>query len=132
MIRKDNTRGFFFIQYAKDPQEFKTIVQKEIERVQRTQGFFSLDFEPNVIHFSALPWIDFISLSHARSYTFPDSCPKSSFRIMTIAEVGKRTMPVSIHVHHGLMDGFSCWRILKPFSRTDKSVKRQSSIAAFY
>jgi chloramphenicol O-acetyltransferase type A len=29
-----------------------------------------------VIHFSAIPWLDFTSLSHARSYTFPDSCPK--------------------------------------------------------
>jgi chloramphenicol O-acetyltransferase type A len=24
---------------------------------------------------------------------------------MTVSENGKRTMPMSIHVHHGLMDG---------------------------
>jgi chloramphenicol O-acetyltransferase type A len=58
-----------------------------------------------VIHFSAIPWLDFTSLSHARSYTFPDSCPKISFGKMKINENGKRTMPMSIHVHHGLVDG---------------------------
>jgi chloramphenicol O-acetyltransferase type A len=25
---------------------------------------------------------------------------------MTVSETGKRTMPMSIHVHHGLMDGY--------------------------
>lgn len=115
IMRNDNTFGFSLIQYAKDLSQFKSITQKEIERVQRTPGLFSHDFEPNVIHFSALPWIDFTSLSHARSFTFPDSCPKISFGKMTITEDGKRTMPISIHVHHGLMDGFHVGQFLTLF-----------------
>jgi chloramphenicol O-acetyltransferase type A len=78
----------------------------EIERIQNTTGLFTRTFsDDNVIHFSAVPWLDFTSLSHARSYTFPDSCPKISFGKMKINENGKRTMPMSIHVHHGLVDG---------------------------
>jgi chloramphenicol O-acetyltransferase type A len=49
--------------------------------------------------------LDFSSLSHARSHTFPDSCPKISFGKMTVAENGKRSIPMAVHVHHGLMDG---------------------------
>lgn len=115
IMRKDNTFGFSLIQYAKDLDAFKAITQKEIDRVQRTSGLFSREFEPNLIHFSALPWIDFTALSHARSFTFPDSCPKISFGKMTIAEDGKRTMSISIHVHHGLMDGFHVGQFLSLF-----------------
>ena len=58
-----------------------------------------------MIHFSAVPWVDFTGLSHARSYTFPDSCPKISFGKVTEKD-GIKSMSVSIHAHHGLMDGF--------------------------
>ena len=117
IMRADNTFGFSLIHYAKDLLEFKTIAQNEIDRVQRTPGLSSLEFEPNVIHFSALPWIEFTSLSHARNFTWPDSCPKISFGKMTVAEDGKRTMPVSIHVHHGLMDGFHVGAFLTLFQQ---------------
>jgi hypothetical protein len=59
----------------------------------------------NVIHFSAIPWLNFTSLSHARSYT--DSCPKISFGKMMTTDDGTKTMAMSIHVHHGLIDGYN-------------------------
>ena len=78
----------------------------EIERVRNTPGLFTREFtNDNIIHFSAIPWVSFTSLSHARSFTFPDSCPKISVGKMT-EENGKMTMPISVHVHHGLMDGY--------------------------
>lgn len=106
-IARDNgTFGFSLIQYDPNFDLFKENALTEIERIQSTTGIFTRTFEnDNVIHFSAIPWINFTSLSHARSYTFPDSCPKISFGKMTVSENGKRTMPMSIHVHHGLMDG---------------------------
>lgn len=104
--RKDGTFGFSLIKYHSDFNVFEQIAQTEIERIQNTKGLFTRTFdETNLIHFSAIPWLNFTSLSHARSYTFPDSCPKISFGKMTLSENGKRTMPMSIHVHHGLMDG---------------------------
>jgi len=105
--RKDGTFGFSLIEYDSDFAVFKGITATEIDRIQTTTGLFTRTFDDdNVIHFSAIPWLDFTSLSHARSYTFPDSCPKISFGKMKIADNGKRSMPMSVHVHHGLMDGF--------------------------
>lgn len=105
--REDGTFGFSLIEYNSDFTVFATNTSNEIERIQSTTGLFTRSFDDdNVIHFSAIPWLDFTSLSHARSYTFPDSCPKISFGKMKIADNGKRTMPMSVHVHHGLMDGF--------------------------
>jgi chloramphenicol O-acetyltransferase type A len=104
--RADGTFGFSLIHYDPDFDIFKETALQEIERIQSTTGIFTRTFEDdNLIHFSAIPWLNFTSLSHARSYTFPDSCPKISFGKTTISENGKRTMPMSVHVHHGLMDG---------------------------
>ena len=47
----------------------------------------------------------FSSISHARSFSYPDSCPKIAFGKMEERD-GRRSMPVSVHVHHALMDGF--------------------------
>ncbi|MFV8391320.1 CatA-like O-acetyltransferase [Flavobacterium sp. LB2P6] len=104
--REDGSFGFSLIEYNADFEIFTINALTEIDRIQNTTGLFTRTFtDDNVIHFSAIPWLDFTSLSHARSYTFPDSCPKISFGKMKISENGKRTMPMSIHVHHGLIDG---------------------------
>lgn len=104
--REDGTFGFSLIKYNPDFKIFEKNALTEIERVQNTTGLFTRSFnDDNVIHFSAIPWLNFTSLSHARSFTFPDSCPKISFGKMITFETGKRTIAMSVHVHHALMDG---------------------------
>jgi chloramphenicol O-acetyltransferase type A len=107
IMREDKTFGFSLIEYSPNFEVFAANAFKEIERIQNTSGLLTREFpNDNLIHFSAVPWINFASLSHARSYTFLDSCPKISFGKMMIANDGKRTMSMSIHAHHGLMDGY--------------------------
>lgn len=105
--RTDHSFGFSLMEYHSDLETFSKNALLEIERIQNTPGLFTRTFdEDNLIHFSAIPWVDFTSLSHARSYSFPDSCPKISFGKMMISENGKRTMSMAVHVHHALMDGY--------------------------
>lgn len=107
LTRDDNTFGFSYMQFHEDIAAFVAESQIEMERIRNTPGLFTRTFESdNLIHFSALPWVNFTSLSHARSFTFPDSCPKISVGKMTVDDKGNRSMPVSVHVHHGLMDGY--------------------------
>jgi chloramphenicol O-acetyltransferase type A len=116
IMRKDQTFGFSLVEYSPDFEVFASNTLKEIERIQTTTGLFTREFpNDNLIHFSAIPWVNFTSLSHARSTTFPDSCPKISFGKMTIGVDGKRTMSMSIHVHHGLMDGFQVGQFVDCF-----------------
>ena len=105
VMREDKTFGFSYMAYAENPIDFAQIVQTEIDRIQTTTGIFTREYPENLIHFSALPWINFTSLSHARSFTWPDSCPKISFGKMT-DQNGKKSIPLSVHVHHGLVDGY--------------------------
>jgi chloramphenicol O-acetyltransferase type A len=105
IFREDKTFGFSLIEYNENLTAFAEIAKREIERVKNTTGLITRDFEINLIHFSAVPWVDFTSYSHARSFSWLDSCPKISFGKM-VEENNKKTMAIAIHVHHGLMDGY--------------------------
>jgi chloramphenicol O-acetyltransferase type A len=114
ILREDKTFGFSYIEYSEDINVFSEITKTEIARIQNTTGLITREFPENLIHFSAVPWVNFTSYSHARSFTFPDSCPKISFGKM-MDENGKKTMNMSIHVHHGLMDGYHVGQFISCF-----------------
>ncbi|WP_160714203.1 chloramphenicol acetyltransferase [Chitinophaga solisilvae] len=115
--RPDGTFGFAYMDYHPDFQAFAAAAQEETNRVQQSTGLIPAVSGENVIHCSSLPWIDFTSISHARSFSFKDSCPKISFGKMTSTN-GIMTMPVSVHVHHALMDGYHVGRFLEVFQET--------------
>lgn len=103
--RPDGTFGFAYMDYFEDEKLFYEKALQEIENVKNTNSLLPAVSGENVIHFSAIPWLDFTSISHARSFSHPDSCPKISFG--KIAENNRvKEMPVSIHGHHALMDGY--------------------------
>jgi chloramphenicol O-acetyltransferase type A len=114
--RENGTFGFSYLDYFEDFIEFEKSAKIEIEKVRNSTGLIPAGSGENVVHFSSIPWIDFTSLSHARSFSFPDSCPKISFGKVTESG-GIRTMPVSIHVHHALMDGHDVGLFIEEFQR---------------
>lgn len=103
--RPDGTFGFGYMDYDKEDNIFFENAIKEIAQVRCSKDLIPAISGENVIHFSAIPWLNFTGLSHARSFSYPDSCPKVSFGRIT-EQNGVKTMPVSIHAHHGLVDGY--------------------------
>jgi chloramphenicol O-acetyltransferase type A len=112
--RPDGSFGFAYMDYKPSFDEFKIGAQRETESVQQSKGLIPAVAGGNVIHYSSIPWLNFTSLSHARSFSFPDSCPKISFGQMTMQGT-IRSMPVSIHVHHALMDGYHVGQFVDRF-----------------
>ncbi|NMM48270.1 chloramphenicol acetyltransferase [Marinigracilibium pacificum] len=105
VLRDDKTFGFSNIAYNDDFKVFNKMVNKEFERVKNSSG---LDVSKNtidVIHFSSIPWVKFTSISHARTFGTKDSCPKISVGKLTDIS-GEKVIPVSVHVHHALVDGY--------------------------
>ncbi|MFM2229066.1 MAG: hypothetical protein RL607_324 [Bacteroidota bacterium] len=112
IMRSDQTFGFSLIEFHPDITTFSSIAHQEINRIQETTGLLTRDFpHENLIHFSSIPWVDFQGLSHARGFSYPDSCPKISYGKM-IEENGKQSMAISVHVHHGLIDGIHVGQFL--------------------
>ncbi|SEW52071.1 chloramphenicol acetyltransferase [Chitinophaga arvensicola] len=114
--RPDGTFGFAYMDFYEDINAFESNSKAETDRVRAATGLVPSVSGQNVIHYSSLPWINFTAISHARSFSFQDSCPKISFGKMT--EKGdRRVMPVSVHVHHALMDGFDVAQFLEKFQQ---------------
>jgi chloramphenicol O-acetyltransferase type A len=118
--RPDGTFGFSYLSYKTDFHEFVENAKAEIEKVKNGTGLKPAVSGENVIHFSAIPWLDFSAISHARSFSFPDSCPKISFGKMTEFQ-GKWTMPISIHVHHALVDGYHVGLFVEKFQNSSNA-----------
>ena len=109
--RPDGTFGFSYIDYHDDFKQFSASATAEIEKIKQSTGLKPASSGDNVIHCSAMPWLNFKSLSHARSFSFKDSCPKFSFGQLR-DEQDKKFMAFSIHVNHALMDGFHVGQLI--------------------
>lgn len=101
--RENGTFGFSYIDFRRDFSDFVLVAKTEMDRVRNSEGLLPAVSGENVIHYSALPWLDFTSASHARKYSSPDSCPKITFGKLT-TDRKKRSMATAVHVHHALMD----------------------------
>ncbi|MBX0291270.1 chloramphenicol acetyltransferase [Hymenobacter sp. HSC-4F20] len=118
LTRPDTTFSFSFVPYAASLAEFGVGLAAEMEAVRQSSGLrlSPATARPDVIHFSAIPWVAFTGLTHARAFRHPDSIPKIS--------VGKARrqgeallLPVSVNVHHGLADGYHVGLFLAAFQR---------------
>ena len=116
ILREDKTFGFSHMRFEADLNSFNQVVKTEIERVKNTTGLFTTADIPNVIHFSALPWVDFSTITQASHSTFADSCPKLSIGKL-VDTGGKKTMSVALHVHHALVDGYHVGLFYEEFER---------------
>lgn len=112
--RPNGTFGFSYMEYFDTFVEFEQQAALEITRVQQGEGLELTSSNDNIIHYSSIPWIRFTSLSHARAFSFRDCIPKISFGKM-YASGDKKLMPVSIHAHHALMDGYDVGLLLDRF-----------------
>ncbi|HNO01881.1 MAG TPA: CatA-like O-acetyltransferase [Chitinophagales bacterium] len=66
--RPNGTFGFAYMDYFEDEKYFYEKALEEIENVKNTISLLPAVSSENVIHFSAIPWLDFTSISHARSF----------------------------------------------------------------
>jgi len=105
VLRDDKTFGYSRMIFDEDFKIFSQNVQAEIERVKAESGLDIMKGMVDVIHFTAIPWIKFTSISHARHFGAQDSMPKISTGKI-YKESGKIVMPFSVHVNHALVDGY--------------------------
>jgi chloramphenicol O-acetyltransferase type A len=113
ILNDDETFSFCYFDYFSDFSLFNEAAKNATHR-HKTE---SLEFDGrnndlNLIHYSVIPWISFSSFSHPRNYTTNDSIPKIVFGKYYEKE-GRTLMPISIEVHHALMDGLHLGKYLE-------------------
>jgi len=93
----------------------------------------------NIIHYSVIPWVKFTSFKHARKFDKNDSIPKIVLGKYQM-ENGKMNMPVSVEVHHSLMDGLHVGKYFDLFQKyldepnlyLEKNVERSENAEKFH
>ncbi len=118
VLRSDKTFGFTHFEFHVDFEAFAVAAEQSIQMTKQSSGlcFNEKNQRADSIHYTTSPWFGFSSLSHARDYKFKDSTPKIAFGKYKMVN-GHLMMPVSIHVHHGLMDAYHISLFLDNFQQ---------------
>jgi chloramphenicol O-acetyltransferase type A len=104
---------FAYLDYDEDFGRFHAAAKEAIARARASGGRMEArDDRTDLIHYSAVPWASFTSISHARNWGREDSVPKIVFGKVS-EQNGQRLMPVSVEVHHALVDGLHVGRYLE-------------------
>ncbi len=116
--RTDGTFSFIYVEYAETFAEFYQSFQKEIEAVNNSTGLRLNDDDVKISHvrYSVLPWISFTAIMHPTNFNSKDAVPRIVFGKYHVVD-NKKMMPVSVEVHHGMMDGYHIARYLEEFQK---------------
>ncbi|MFY9513122.1 MAG: CatA-like O-acetyltransferase [Rubrivivax sp.] len=115
VLREDESFSFAYLDHDSDFQRFATRGTAAIAAARDPQAGFDprLD-EAAVLHLTALPWLHFTSFSHARNWGREDSVPKLAFGRVDV-DGARHWLPMSVEVHHALMDGLHLGRYVEAF-----------------
>lgn len=92
-----------YFDYEQDFEKFMASAAHALDEA-RSSGEFKPTMKNDLIHFTVFPWVSFTSFSHARNWGREDSEPKIAFGKFK-EEHGRTLLPISVEVHHALMDG---------------------------
>jgi chloramphenicol O-acetyltransferase type A len=111
----DDSFGFADLAWCDDFARFAAQARPAIEAARTSRAAFEPELDDAArIHFTTLPWLHFTSFSHARNWGREDSVPKLAFG-RAEADGGHLWMPMSVEVHHALMDGLHVGRFVQAF-----------------
>jgi chloramphenicol O-acetyltransferase type A len=105
---------YAYFDYHRDFETFVSEMGKNVEDVLTGSGELKPTMRDDVIYHTTLPWISFTSFAHARNKGRGDSIPRIVFG--KFSRQGDRLlMPLSVEVHHALMDGLHVGKFLAGF-----------------
>jgi chloramphenicol O-acetyltransferase type A len=129
-VLRDDGESFFFAD-LEHGGDFVTFAAKARAAIDAARTMHA-PFEPRPddiarVYFTSLPWLHFTSFSHARNWrkdaADDDSIPR--FALGRAEPDGERLwMPLSIEVHHALMDGVHVGRFVQGFEAALREPER--------
>lgn len=110
LLLADESFTFVYFDFTEDFNAFHESSVAIVERARvEPPPLNSHEERDDLIYHSVIPWVSFTSISHARDSRRQSGIPKIAFG--KYRDVGGRVlMPVSVEVHHALMDGLHVGR----------------------
>ena len=100
----DDLFGYLNIDYEPDFTRFYRRAGEMIDTASRQPNLTGGGDRNDLLYITTIPWISFTSLVHPIHIHPADSIPRISWGKYR-EENGRVKLPVSVQVHHGLMDG---------------------------
>ena len=105
--------GLAYFQYNSDFATFYEGASRAVADALEKGGGLKLEkTDDDRLHFTTIPWVSFTSFSHARNWKREDSATKIAFGKFS-KDDNRTWLPISIEVHHALMDGLHVGRFLE-------------------
>ncbi|MBL4649330.1 MAG: hypothetical protein JKY03_06320 [Aureispira sp.] len=111
ILQEDQNFIYGTLDYYEKLEDFIYKSQTAIDLQKKEKGFVP-HTEPNVVYVSSLPWVSFTGFQHARKFDVEDSIPRFVFG-KYFKEGEQIKMPLSVEVHHALVDGFHVGRLFE-------------------
>jgi chloramphenicol O-acetyltransferase type A len=103
--------AYAYFDYQRDFAKFHQDAGTAVENLRASNGPLKPTMRDDVIYFTTLPWFSFTSFAHARNKGRGESIPRIVFGKFTQAD-DRLLLPISVEVHHALMDGLHVGRFL--------------------
>lgn len=112
VLAENDLFAFCTFEYTENCSAF---VRSAVEVMDRARRDPSIEDEPgrdDLLFMTAIPWVSFTSMMHPVPLSPADSIPRIAWGRYR-AEAGRLPMPLSVHAHHGLMDGLHAGRFFE-------------------
>jgi chloramphenicol O-acetyltransferase type A len=109
--RPNESFAYTYFDYHDDFEAFMAEAGSAVDSTRTDCGPLKPTMRDDVIYFTVLPWISFTSIAHARNKGRGESVPRIVFGKFTELN-GRLMLPISVEVHHALMDGLHVGRFL--------------------
>ena len=105
-VNTDTSDVFSFctVNYNANPSIFLKDAKSISESMKTNPRLEDEEGKDDYLFLSAFPWVSFTSMQHAMHYHPSDSVPRISWGKF-FDNNGKLVMPISVQVHHALVDG---------------------------
>ena len=123
VITAEELFAFCSLDYVEDASRF---IPCAVDAIDRARCDPTIEDEPgrdDYLFMTAIPWVSFTSMAHPVPLSPPDSIPRIAWG--RYRDDGRRLrMPLSIHAHHGLVDGLHAGRVFEAVQRLADDVEQ--------
>jgi len=120
VLLANDSYTFAYFDYEEDFEKFVLEAGRAVKEAQTGNHPFKPTNRDDTVYFTVLPWVSFTSFSHARNWGREDSVPRIAFGKFT-KENDRILLPISVEVHHALMDGLHVGQYL---ARLEEALKK--------
>jgi chloramphenicol O-acetyltransferase type A len=116
ILSQDDLFTFCTVIYDPDFETFIRAAEEEIALVKEQPGLEEKIQDDSMLFISPIPWVSFTSFQHPLKLNPADSIPRFAWGRYR-PDGNAMVIPLSVHVHHALMDGVHVGRFYQDFQK---------------